>query len=34
LNTQLAREDTHKFYDSLGYERNGWRFVKQLPVRD
>jgi GNAT superfamily N-acetyltransferase len=34
LNTQLAREDAHKFYDSLGYERNGWRFVKQLPVRD
>src|SRR4029077_14585407 len=28
LNTQLAREDAHKFYESLGYERNGWRFVK------
>ena len=34
LNTQLAREDAHKFYESLGYERNGWRFVKQLAVRD
>jgi GNAT superfamily N-acetyltransferase len=34
LNTRLAREDTHKFYESLGYERNGWRFVKQLSVRD
>jgi len=34
LNTQLAREDAHKFYESLGYERNGWRFVKQLPVRN
>ena len=34
LNTQLAREDAHKFYESLGYERNGWRFVKQLSVRD
>jgi len=34
LNTQLAREDAHKFYQSLGYERNGWRFVKQLSVRD
>jgi ribosomal protein S18 acetylase RimI-like enzyme len=34
LNTQLAREDAHKFYESLGYERNGWRFVKQLPVRE
>ena len=32
LNTRLDREDAHKFYESLGYERNGWRFVKQLPV--
>jgi GNAT superfamily N-acetyltransferase len=34
LNTRLAREDAHKFYQSLGYERNGWRFVKQLPMCD
>jgi ribosomal protein S18 acetylase RimI-like enzyme len=34
LNTQLAREDAHKFYESLGYERNGWRFVKQVSVCD
>src|SRR5262249_2709795 len=34
LNTQLTRKDAHKFYESLGYERNGWRFVKQLLVRD
>jgi GNAT superfamily N-acetyltransferase len=34
LNTRLAREATHKFYESLAYERNGWRFVKQLSVRD
>ena len=34
LNARLAREDAHKFYESLGYERNGWRFVKQLSVRD
>jgi ribosomal protein S18 acetylase RimI-like enzyme len=34
LNTRLAREDAHKFYESLGYERNGWRFVKQLSMRD
>jgi ribosomal protein S18 acetylase RimI-like enzyme len=34
LNTRLAREDAHKFYESLGYERNGWRFVKQLLVSD
>jgi ribosomal protein S18 acetylase RimI-like enzyme len=32
LNTQLTREDAHTFYESLGYERNGWRFVKQLSV--
>lgn len=34
LNTQLTREDAHKFYESLGYERNGWRFVKQLLASD
>ena len=32
LDTRLTREGAHKFYESLGYERNGWRFVKQLPV--
>ena len=32
LDTRLTREDAHKFYESLGYGRNGWRFVKQLPV--
>ena len=30
LNTSLVREDAHKFYDSLGYERNGFRFTKDL----
>ena len=30
LNTQFAREDAHKFYESLGYERNGFRFTKDL----
>lgn len=34
LNTQLTRDDAHKFYESLGYQRNGWRFVKQLPMSD
>jgi ribosomal protein S18 acetylase RimI-like enzyme len=34
LNTSLTREDAHTFYESLGYERNGWRFVKQLSVDD
>jgi ribosomal protein S18 acetylase RimI-like enzyme len=32
FDARLTREDAHKFYESLGYERNGWRFVKQLPV--
>ena len=32
LDTRLTREDAHKFYESLGYERNGWRFVKRLPA--
>lgn len=34
LNTSLVRKDAHKFYYALGYERNGWRFVKRLSVRD
>ena len=24
LDTRLTREDAHTFYESLGYERNGW----------
>jgi ribosomal protein S18 acetylase RimI-like enzyme len=32
LDTRLTREDAHKFYEWLGYQRNGWRFVKRLPV--
>lgn len=31
LTTQLARKEAHQFYEMLGYERNGWRFVKKLP---
>jgi ribosomal protein S18 acetylase RimI-like enzyme len=34
LNTRLARQDAHRFYESLGYECNGWRFVKELPMCD
>jgi ribosomal protein S18 acetylase RimI-like enzyme len=34
LDTRLTRKDAHNFYESLGYERNGWRFVKQLAVSD
>ena len=34
LDTRLAREEAHNFYEALGYERNGWRFVKQLSAAD
>ena len=34
LDTRLTRKDAHKFYESLGYEPNGWRFVKQLQLRE
>jgi ribosomal protein S18 acetylase RimI-like enzyme len=34
LDTRLTRGDAHTFYESLGYKRNGWRFVKQLPVKN
>ena len=34
LDTRLTRKDAHQFYESLGYGRNGWRFVKQLSVSD
>lgn len=30
VNTRLTRKEAHLFYESLGYERNGWRFVKEL----
>ena len=32
LTTRFEREEAHQFYEKLGYEQNGWRFVKQLPV--
>jgi ribosomal protein S18 acetylase RimI-like enzyme len=34
VDTRLTRKEAHQFYESLGYERNGWRFVKRLPVSD
>jgi len=34
LDTRLARRNAHQFYESLGYERNGWRFAKQLRESD
>ena len=30
LSTRFTRQDAHQFYESLGYERNGWRYVKAL----
>jgi ribosomal protein S18 acetylase RimI-like enzyme len=34
LTTRFEREEAHQFYEKLGYEQNGWRFVKQLPVNN
>jgi GNAT superfamily N-acetyltransferase len=30
VNTRLQREEAHRFYEQLGYEKNGFRFVKEL----
>jgi ribosomal protein S18 acetylase RimI-like enzyme len=30
LTTRFSREEAHKFYQTLGYSPNGWRFVKEL----
>ena len=30
VNTRCQRKDAHQFYESLGYTRNGFRFVKNL----
>lgn len=30
LDTRLTRADAHKFYQALGYERSGYRFVKDI----
>jgi GNAT superfamily N-acetyltransferase len=32
VNTRFERNDAHAFYESLGYRRNGFRFVKDLAV--
>lgn len=32
VDTRFERQDAHKFYDSVGYTRNGFRFVKTLAV--
>jgi GNAT superfamily N-acetyltransferase len=33
VDTRFEREQAHDFYESLGYARNGFRFVKNLGVR-
>jgi ribosomal protein S18 acetylase RimI-like enzyme len=30
LNTRFHRVDAHRFYEKLGYAKNGYRFVKEL----
>ncbi len=30
LTTRLTREDAHRFYEQLGYSKNGFRFAKDL----
>src|ERR1700736_2525993 len=30
LNTRFDREDAHKFYETVGYTRTGFRFTKNL----
>jgi hypothetical protein len=32
VNTRFEREEAHEFYEKLGYVRNGFRFVKNLPA--
>jgi ribosomal protein S18 acetylase RimI-like enzyme len=32
LTTRFEREGAHKLYESLGYNRNGFRFIKNLPA--
>lgn len=32
VNTHLERKEAHEFYEKAGYKRNGFRFVKELPL--
>jgi PhnO protein len=32
VNTRFERKEAHKFYEKAGYKRNGFRFVKELPL--
>ncbi len=30
VNTRMTRAEAHQFYEALGFERNGYRFVRKL----
>jgi GNAT superfamily N-acetyltransferase len=32
VNTRFERKEAHEFYEKVGYTRNGFRFVKELPM--
>ena len=32
VNTRFERKEAHDFYEKAGYKRNGFRFVKELPM--
>jgi len=32
VNTRFERKEAHEFYEKAGYKRNGFRFVKELPM--
>ena len=32
VNTHFERKEAHEFYEKAGYTRNGFRFVKELPM--
>jgi len=32
VNTRFERKEAHEFYERAGYMRNGFRFVKELPM--
>ncbi len=32
VNTRFERKEAHEFYEKTGYTRNGFRFVKELPM--
>jgi GNAT superfamily N-acetyltransferase len=32
VNARFEREQAHRFYENLGYKKNGFRLVKELPM--